>query len=80
MNECLYNCKSDKAVGYCKYHHCGVTAKQIKCKNCLKKECWHFVKYEDHPYWIQRKIQKQKRKNRKEQINRKVEGIYNNVV
>ena len=69
MEQCLFNTKSDNCCGFCKYHHCHLTVKQMRTKECLQKECKAFVKNEDHPYWKQREIIKQKRKNRKESIN-----------
>ena len=46
-----------------------MTAKQMKAKGCLQKQCWHLVKNEDHQYWKQREATKQKRKNRKNMLN-----------
>lgn len=67
--ECLFNTTSSRVVAYCKHHHCGMTAKQMKCKNCLGKNCWYLQKQEEHPYWKQRDAMKQKRKERKQAIN-----------
>lgn len=66
--ECLYGTQSDNIVAYCKYHHCGVTVKQMKTKNCLGKQCNYLVKNETHEYWHQRELTKQRRKNRKQRI------------
>ena len=65
MKTCLYNTKSDNVAGYCKHHHCSLTPKQIKCKNCLGKQCHYFVKNEEHDWWRQREVTKQKRRERK---------------
>ena len=68
MKKCLYNTYSDKAVGFCWYHYCNITAAQLKRKSCLCKggsECSCLKKYEDHPYWKQREVWKQRRKERK---------------
>ena len=46
-----------------------MTAKQMKAKGCLQKQCWHLVKNEDHQYWKQRAATKQKRKERKNMLN-----------
>ena len=67
--ECLYNTHSENVVAYCRYHKCAMTVKQMKCKNCLGKQCYHLVKNEQHVYWKQREATKQKRKNRKQAIN-----------
>ena len=67
--ECLYNTSSDNVVAYCKYHHCGMTVKQMRCKNCLGKQCRHLQRNEEHQFWHQRDVMKQKRKDRKNAIN-----------
>lgn len=69
MKECLFNTYSDNTAAYCRLHHCSLTVKQIKCKNCLGKQCWHLFKNEEHQYWRQRELIKQKRKNKKQMIN-----------
>lgn len=69
MSECLFGTCSDNVCAYCKLHKCHMTVKQMRCKNCLQKECWHLVKNEDHQYWRQRELIKQKRKERKQAIN-----------
>ena len=69
MKECLFNTYSNNIAAYCRLHSCSLTVKQLKCKNCLGKQCWHFVKNEEHPYWLQREVVKQRRKNRKQMIN-----------
>lgn len=69
MKECLFNTHSDNVAAYCRYHRCGMTVKQMRCKNCLGKQCHHLVKNDEHPYWRQREVVKQKRKDRKQYIN-----------
>ena len=69
MEICLFHSHSDNVAAYCRYHHASMTVKQMKCKNCLQKECRHLVKNEDHQYWRQRELVKQKRKARKQRIN-----------
>ena len=68
MKNCLFNTHSDNVAAYCRYHHCSMTVKQMRCKNCLAKQCYYLVKNEDHQYWKQREMTKQKRKNRKQMI------------
>ena len=68
MKACLYNTYSDNVAAYCKLHHCNMTVKQMKCKNCLSKQCWHLVKNENHDWWRQREVAKKKRKDRKQAI------------
>ena len=69
MKECLFNTYSNNCCAYCKLHKCSMTAKQMKKKECLKKQCWHLVKNEGHQYWLQREAIKKKRKSRKQAIN-----------
>ena len=61
----LYHCYSDNCCAYCKLHSCGVTVKQLKQKECLKKQCWYLLKNEAHDYWRQRARTNQLRKERK---------------
>ena len=75
MQECLFNSYSNNCCAYCKLHHCSMTAKQMKAKECLQKQCWHLVKNEKHQYWKQRESIKQKRKNRKQKLDMYVENI-----
>jgi hypothetical protein len=42
-----------------------MTVKQMKAKECLKKQCWHLVKNDGHQYWKQREVAKNKKKERK---------------
>ena len=79
MKECLYGTCSDNVAAYCKLHGRCMTVKQMRCKNCLQKECWHLEKNEDHPYWKQREIMKQKRKARKQAINEYVSAFHGGV-
>jgi len=62
------NVPKSKLCGYCKLHKITLTVKELKQKECLKKECWHLIKYQNHPYWIEREKTKQKRKERKEHL------------
>lgn len=69
MKECLFGTSSDNVAAYCRLHRRNMTVKQMKCKNCLQKECWHLIKNEGHQYWHQRELTKQKRKARRQAIN-----------
>ena len=69
MKQCLFNTCSDNCCAYCKLHHCSMTVKQMRAKGCLQKQCWHLMKNEQHQYWRQREVTKQKRKDRKLAIN-----------
>ena len=65
MEKTLYNGYSNNCCAYCKLHRCGMTVKQMKKKECLKKQCRHLLKNEEHPIWIQRLRIKELRKMRK---------------
>ena len=65
MKTCLYNTHSDNVAAWCKLHHCCLTVKQIRKRECLKKQCWYLKRNEDHDWWRQRDVMKQKRKERK---------------
>ena len=64
-HETLNNTYAKKPCAYCKLKKCSLTVKQVRAKECLKKECWHLVKY-DHEWWKQREaIKKKKKENKK---------------
>ena len=69
MLQSLYNTEitEKRAVGYCHRHHCYITTKQIKQKECLSKQCHHLEK-QDHEFWRQRELTRQRRKTRKDRI------------
>lgn len=66
MHKTLFNSKSDNVCAFCNYHHCWITPTQMKRKECLKKECCHLQRNEEHPIWEIRKRNKMLRKMRKE--------------
>lgn len=55
------------AVAWCHHrmHWGNMTLKMVKKHECLKKQCPFLEKFEDHPYWKQRAIKKQKKKEKK---------------
>lgn len=75
MQYTLYNGWSDNCCAYCELHRCFMTVKQMKCKNCLQKQCWHLVKNQQHPYWHQREVAKEKRRGRKQRMNEYLTSI-----
>lgn len=60
--------KKQKACGYCHYHKKYLTVKMIKAHECLSKQCDALQKYENHEWWHQRDLMKQRKKANK-QIN-----------
>ncbi len=75
--ECLYNTHSNKVAGYClnPKHPYAMTPRQIECKNCLGKQCKDLKRNEEHQWWHQREVKKQKRKARKARLNDYVNSI-----
>lgn len=65
MENVLYGGHSNNCCAYCKLHKVSMTVKQMKNKDCLKKQCWHLEKNGSHPIWHQRECLKQKKKARK---------------
>lgn len=72
--EVLYGTCSENCAGYCRKHACGLTVKQIRNRECLAKNCWHLQKNESHEWWEQRNRTKARRKIRKENIKKVLEG------
>lgn len=66
MLQGLYGPRIDKrhCVGYCKYHRCYMTVKQMKKKECLQKQC-NALERILHQFWIQRELKKQKKRKDK---------------
>ena len=61
----LYNTVARSPCAYCKKKCVSLTYRQVKEKECLKKNCWHLVKY-DHEVWRQRDRAKAKKKANKQ--------------
>jgi len=57
----LYNTVARSPCAYCKKKCVSLTYRQVKTKECLKKNCWYLVKY-DHEVWRQRNKLKEKKK------------------
>lgn len=70
----LYGTESNNICAMCSLHCTGITAKQMRQKECLKKQCRYLVKIETHEYWAQRERAKAKRKNRKEEFKKMIGG------
>jgi len=73
MEKVLYDTYSEHPCGYCQYHKCGITVKQLRKKECLKKQCAHLIKNEEHDIW--RQIER-KKELRREQRWKKSIAIY----
>lgn len=70
----LFHCESENCCAVCRLHQCGLTAKQMRGRACLNKQCWHLEKIDEHPYWQQRKQVKLARDRRKERIKKALES------
>lgn len=68
MKRCMFNTQSSNVAGYCRHHNKHMTVKQIKCLNCLQKQCWHLERNEEHRWWEQRELTKERRKARRERF------------
>ena len=64
---CVLGGSRKNLVGYCRRHHCAVTAPQVRSRECLGKQCAHLKRW-PHPFWEQREETKAKRKARKERL------------
>ena len=66
----LYGSEFDqkRACGFCTHHHCYLTVKQLRQHECLKKQCNYLRKNDEHNWWHQRDVIKQKRKEKKSLI------------
>lgn len=58
--------EKNRACGYCRHHHKFLTVKQLRQHECLQKQCFHLYKNEQHNWWKQREVMKQKRKEKKD--------------
>ena len=65
VKKVLYGGESNNVCAYCKRKGCYMTVKQMKKKECLKKECHHLDKNEEHEWWKQRELLKQRKKQGK---------------
>lgn len=67
----LYGSEFDKSrsCAFCSHHRCHLTVKQLRQHNCLGKQCWYLQKNEQHEWWRQRELTKQRRQERKQTVN-----------
>lgn len=50
-------------IGFCTFHHCFLTVRQLKTKGCLGKQCKCLDK-NDHVYWKLREEKRLLKKNK----------------
>lgn len=70
----LYGSKSPNTCAFCYKKKLSLTPKQMRQKQCLKKDCHYLVKV-PHRIWEEREATKAVRKARKE----KLEAMYKEV-
>lgn len=54
MVRTIYGGEVKCPVGYCRLHDGALTVKQLRKKDCEEKQCWHFQRNDEHPWWEQR--------------------------
>jgi hypothetical protein len=55
----------ENACGYCHLHRVTLSVKQLRGRECLRKQCRHLVPWKQHPYWEQRAREKERKEQRK---------------
>lgn len=70
---CLFGTTSDNIAGYCCLHNKNMTVKQIKYKECLGKQCKYLRKNEEHDWWRQREVVKNRKKEKRNNFKEKIE-------
>ena len=63
----LHGARSANSCAYCWNHHCALTPRQVKQRECLRKQCGALQRHE-HPFWVQREKTKALRAARKERL------------
>lgn len=61
----IYGGHTENVCAWCGFHKGCLTVKHLKKHKCLKKNCNALVRYDDHPYWEERKIKKINKKEKK---------------
>ena len=54
-----------RCIGYCRLHKGMLSTTILRKKKCLDKQCFHLQKYGHHPYWKEREVKKERKKQRK---------------
>ncbi len=74
---CLYNTESYfcRCVGYCTFHQAYLTARQLKTKNCLGKQCGALIRQTNHPFWLERSLLKMDKKLKKQEATARLHDI-----
>lgn len=59
MIKSIYGGKPKNPIAYCHLHKGVLTVRELKTKECLKKQCRHLQKF-SHQYWDEREARKQR--------------------
>lgn len=62
MEKSIYGGSPHNPAAYCRLHNGSLTAKEIKRKGCLQKQCHYLQRNEQHEYWKQRELIKTRKK------------------
>lgn len=72
----FYGSTSSNTLAFCHKHKLSLTPKQLKQKQCMRKQCNALQKFE-HAYWDKQDEKKQMRKERKQKQEEKyMEAIH----
>lgn len=63
VEKSIYGGSPHNPAAYCMLHHGSLTVRELKHKDCLRKQCHHLIKNDTHEYWKQRELQKQRKIN-----------------
>ena len=51
MEKTMFNGETNNWCAYCMRHHCAMTFRQMRRKECLLKQCKYLEKREEHQVW-----------------------------
>jgi hypothetical protein len=75
----FYGSASSNSCAYCFKHHKALTPRQLKKRECLKRQCDALQRCE-HPLWEQREKKKEQRIARRERLEKMYEEVTANGV
>lgn len=64
-SSCSLGANKEHCIGFCHLHKCNLSARQMRNRKCLQKQCARLQRYEDHPYWQKRKEIRELRNERR---------------
>lgn len=57
----IYGGSPHNPAAFCRLHDGSLTVREIKHKGCLGKQCHYLIKNDEHEYWKQRELHKQRK-------------------